>query len=371
MHRPSYLDYVGVKKFDADGNVVGERRFLGLFSSAAYTESVRRVPGASAARSHEVLERRRVLARQPRRQGPAADPGDLPARRALPDPGRRPAADRHSACCTCQERRQLRLFLRQDDYGRYYLRAWSTCRATATPPRSGCGCRRSCMEELGGTSVDYTAWITESVLARLHFVVRVEPRHRAAATLDRRRHGAHRGAARRGHPLLGRRLRRGAERRAAARSAPPSCCAATPTPSPRATRTTTRRAPPSPTCATWRRSAEPRQGLRALPVRAGRRRPRRAPLQDLPHRRAVSLSAVLPVLQRLGVEVVDERPYELRCADRTHRVDLRLRAALPGRRRRRLPGDDARELLPGRLRRRLDAARPRATASTRSCCAPG
>ena len=32
----------------------------------------------------------------------------------------------------------------------------------------------------------------------------------------------------------------------------------------------------------------------------------------------VSLSAVLPVLQRLGVEVVDERPYELRCADRTH-----------------------------------------------------
>ena len=32
---------------------------------------------------------------------------------------------------------------------------------------------------------------------------------------------------------------------------------------------------------------------------------------------AVSLSAVLPVLQRLGVEVVDERPYELRCSDRT------------------------------------------------------
>lgn len=44
VHRPSYLDYVGVKKFDAKGNVIGERRFLGLFSSAAYTESVRRVP---------------------------------------------------------------------------------------------------------------------------------------------------------------------------------------------------------------------------------------------------------------------------------------------------------------------------------------
>ena len=40
VHRPAYLDYVGVKTFDDDGEVVGERRFLGLFSSAAYTESV-------------------------------------------------------------------------------------------------------------------------------------------------------------------------------------------------------------------------------------------------------------------------------------------------------------------------------------------
>ncbi|CAM5262011.1 NAD-glutamate dehydrogenase OS=Streptomyces alboniger OX=132473 GN=CP975_13635 PE=4 SV=1 [Streptomyces alboniger] len=32
---------------------------------------------------------------------------------------------------------------------------------------------------------------------------------------------------------------------------------------------------------------------------------------------SITLSAVLPVLNRLGVEVTDERPYELRCADRT------------------------------------------------------
>jgi glutamate dehydrogenase len=44
VHRPVYLDYVGVKTFDAQGEVVGERRFLGLFSSAAYTESVNRIP---------------------------------------------------------------------------------------------------------------------------------------------------------------------------------------------------------------------------------------------------------------------------------------------------------------------------------------
>src|SRR3954451_22398115 len=44
VHRPAYLDYVGVKTFDEKGDVTGERRFLGLFSSAAYTESVWHVP---------------------------------------------------------------------------------------------------------------------------------------------------------------------------------------------------------------------------------------------------------------------------------------------------------------------------------------
>ena len=44
VHRPAYLDYVGVKTFNDAGEVVGERRFLGLYSSAAYTESVTRIP---------------------------------------------------------------------------------------------------------------------------------------------------------------------------------------------------------------------------------------------------------------------------------------------------------------------------------------
>src|SRR5439155_3171955 len=39
VHRPSYLDYVGVKRFDENGKVVGERRFLGLYSHTAYHAS--------------------------------------------------------------------------------------------------------------------------------------------------------------------------------------------------------------------------------------------------------------------------------------------------------------------------------------------
>jgi glutamate dehydrogenase len=44
VHRPAYLDYIGVKTFDENGEVAGERRFLGLLSSAAYTESLLRIP---------------------------------------------------------------------------------------------------------------------------------------------------------------------------------------------------------------------------------------------------------------------------------------------------------------------------------------
>ena len=44
VHRPTHMDYVGVKLFDAKGRVVGMRRFLGLFTSVVYSTSPRRIP---------------------------------------------------------------------------------------------------------------------------------------------------------------------------------------------------------------------------------------------------------------------------------------------------------------------------------------
>src|SRR5262249_19435742 len=44
VHRRVYLDYIGVKRFDADGNLVGEFRIVGLFTSTAYTRSTRFIP---------------------------------------------------------------------------------------------------------------------------------------------------------------------------------------------------------------------------------------------------------------------------------------------------------------------------------------
>jgi glutamate dehydrogenase len=44
VHRPGYLDYIGVKRFNGNGEPIGERRFIGLYTSAAYNRSPRSIP---------------------------------------------------------------------------------------------------------------------------------------------------------------------------------------------------------------------------------------------------------------------------------------------------------------------------------------
>ena len=44
IHRRVHMDYIGIKRFDADGNPVGELRIVGLFTSSAYMHSARTIP---------------------------------------------------------------------------------------------------------------------------------------------------------------------------------------------------------------------------------------------------------------------------------------------------------------------------------------
>src|SRR5207237_388332 len=44
VHRPGYMDYLGVKRFDAEGRVIGERRLLGLYTSTAYNTNPAEIP---------------------------------------------------------------------------------------------------------------------------------------------------------------------------------------------------------------------------------------------------------------------------------------------------------------------------------------
>ncbi|MEV6807867.1 NAD-glutamate dehydrogenase [Streptomyces sp. NPDC051129] len=311
VHRPSYLDYIGVKKFDADGNVVGERRFLGLFSSAAYTESVRRVPvirrkvaevldrAGFSAHSHDGRDLLQIMETYPRDelfQTPVAELQAIV-----------------TSVLYLQERRRLRLYLRQDEYGRYYSALVYLPRDRYTT-----GVRLRIIdilkEELGGTSVDFTAWNTESILSRLHFVVRVPQGTELPELSDSDKE--------RIETRLVEAARSWADAFAEALTAE---------------------------CGEERAAEVLRRYNHAFPEGYKADHSPRAAVADLVHleqlsagkdfslslyepvgaapdeRRfkiyqnggTVSLSKVLPVLSRLGVEVTDERPYELRCADRT------------------------------------------------------
>ncbi|MEU0029998.1 NAD-glutamate dehydrogenase [Streptomyces sp. NPDC006335] len=311
VHRPSYLDYIGVKKFDADGNVVGERRFLGLFSSAAYTESVRRVP-VIRRKVDEVLERAGFSPN-------SHDGRDLlqiletyPRDELFQTP-----ADELESIATSvlylQERRRLRLYLRQDEYGRYYSALVYLPRDRYTT-----GVRLRIIdilkEELDGISVDFTAWNTESILSRLHFVVRVpqgtelpqlsdSDKERIEARLVEAARSWADGFAEALNAELGE--ERAAELTRRYGNAFPEGYKADHTP----------RAAVADLVHLERLGEENDFALSLYePVGAA---PEERRFKIYRKGDAISLSAVLPVLNRLGVEVMDERPYELRCSDRS------------------------------------------------------
>ena len=171
VHRPVYLDYIGVKTFE-NGEVTGERRFLGLFSSAAYTESLTRIPvirvkaqqvvdrAGFAPLSHTGKALMDVLETYPRDELFQTPLDEL-----------QPIAE---AVLNTRERRQLRLFVRRDTYGRYL-----SCLVYLPRDRYTTAVRERIAEilkrQLHGDSLEYTARVSESLLARLHFVVRPKP----------------------------------------------------------------------------------------------------------------------------------------------------------------------------------------------------
>ncbi|MEV7346519.1 NAD-glutamate dehydrogenase [Streptomyces sp. NPDC093544] len=330
VHRPSYLDYVGVKKFDADGNVIGERRFLGLFSSAAYTESVRRVPvvrrkveevlrGAGFSNnSHDGRDLLQILETYPRDelfQTPADELRSIV-----------------TSVLYLQERRRLRLYLRQDEYGRYYSALVYLPRDRYTT-----GVRLRIIdilkEELNGTSVDFTAWNTESILSRLHFVVRVEPGTELPqlSDTDKERIEARLvEAARSWADGFGEALtaelgeERAAELVRRYGGAFPEGYKADHNP---------RAAVADLVHLEHLAKDDSKDFALSLyePVGAG---PGERRFKIYRTGEQVSLSAVLPAINRMGVEVTDERPYELRCSDRTtawiYDFGLRLPKSLNG-----------------------------------------
>jgi glutamate dehydrogenase len=302
VHRDTYLDYIGVKTFDASGEVVGERRFLGLLTSAAYTESVLRIPvlrrrarqvlevSGLAPTSHSGKDLLQVLETYPRDelfQTPAEE-----------------LATTAMAVVHLQERRQLRLFVRADDYGRFLsFLAYLPSDRYNTEVRERI--QRILLAVTDGQSIDFTARIGESRLARVHFVVRMRPTQALpdldVAALEKQLVAATRAWVDEFTDTLAEQLGGEAVARLARRykNAFPEAYKED--------------FPARTAVADLRR-------LEELPAADGLGMNLYIPIGGDPQERRfkiyrtgtpISLTQVLPILSRMGVEVIDERPYEI------------------------------------------------------------
>jgi glutamate dehydrogenase len=179
VYRPTYLDYVAVRTFDqASGAVTGEYRFLGLYTQAAYTESITRIPvlrhkldvvlaaAGLPADSHDGKALIEILEGYPREE--------------LFEISAEQLAPIALAVLGLGERKQVRLFLRPDAYGRYM-----SCLVYLPRDRYTTEVRLRAQEvlrvALDGDSVDYSAMVGNSALARLHVVVHGAPGRPLAA----------------------------------------------------------------------------------------------------------------------------------------------------------------------------------------------
>ncbi len=175
VHRNTYLDYVGVKRFDADGKVVGERRFLGLYTGSSYAQPLSMIPvlrrleqqtadmaGVDAS-SHRGKDFLHFIESYPRDD--------------LFQVGAEELYQVGTAVLGMQERRMVRVFLRRDAYGRFYsvLVYLPRDRYTTT---NRIEIQRILTEALHGVAVDYTTTVGESLLARLNYTVRIDPAYR-------------------------------------------------------------------------------------------------------------------------------------------------------------------------------------------------
>ena len=168
VHRPAYFDYVGVKTFDESGEVTGERRFLGLLSSAAYTESITRIP-LLREKAAMVLQRIGVEPRSHAGKSLMDTLETYPRDEIFHTPAAE-LADVTQGVLQTVGRRQLRVFVRRETYGRYVSVLCYLPRDrynTAVRERFS----QILMDRFQGDSIEFNVKMSESTTARVHFVV--------------------------------------------------------------------------------------------------------------------------------------------------------------------------------------------------------
>ncbi|MCX4099311.1 NAD-glutamate dehydrogenase [Nocardia sp. alder85J] len=305
VHRSVYPYFIGVAESDPSGAIVGEHLFVGVFTVTALHENVLEIPVVER-RVRTVIEQSgfdldsfsgqamlEVIQSFPRAELFSSDVETL----------RRTAG----AVLNVGMRRQVRLFLRSDSYGRFVACMVYLPRDRYTT-RARLEMQDILVREFGGVSIEYSARVSESDLASVYFTVRMPGPGTAVDTSEENRLRIQTLLAEASHTWDDR-LR--------------DEVATTDVLDPAVVQRYSDAFPEA-----YKQDFEPVRALADI-VRLERlgaegihqhlyRRVGSAPGSwrfTLYIGTGISLSQVLPLLQSLGVEVVDERPYHLQFAD--------------------------------------------------------
>jgi len=173
VHRDTYTDYIGVKRFNEKGELIGERRFIGLYTSTAYHSSPRQIPFLRhkvdkilqdlgfPPDSHDGKEAVHILETLPRDDLFQATHEELLALTL--------------AIIQLKERKRIRLLVRRDAYYRYFSCLVYVPREVFTTDLA-MAMQDVLMNVFHGLECSFTTYFSDSALARIHFLIRVNPK---------------------------------------------------------------------------------------------------------------------------------------------------------------------------------------------------
>lgn len=174
VHRQAYTDYIGVKRFNQIGEAIGELRIVGLYTSAAYNTNPKHIPflrhkvalimknSHLNSRSHAGKVLLNILETLPRDDLIQANEDEL--------------LEIAMGIYHMQERRRIRMFARTDVYRRFV-----SCLVFVPKERFNTELRQLMQQILAknfdSDEITFSTWFSESVLARIHFIIRTNPQN--------------------------------------------------------------------------------------------------------------------------------------------------------------------------------------------------
>lgn len=172
IHRPIHMDDISIKRFDASGNVIGEHRFRGLFTSIVYYQSADHIPMIRQKMAS-------VLNRAGFPKGGYSGKELASALESFPrDELFQISEDELFETCmgivSLAVQRRVRLFARKDKFERFI-----SCILFIPRERFSTGLRKKIQivleQAFNGDVVNYYTQVTDSPFARLNLIVKTEP----------------------------------------------------------------------------------------------------------------------------------------------------------------------------------------------------